>query len=250
MILSVNIDVAGQSGLTPKFIYLDTNDTIAEVSTTGYLNALVSSGITLSESWMALVSTRTTPNAKPVQVSLFDISYSNGNWSLSPNATPLSLADGKILVGNASGVATAVTMSGDTTISNTGVVTIANNAVTNAKIIDDAVTNTKIIDGAVTVGKIADFNVSYAKLSSTWKPTAIIKYFDFVITAGGGVQETFAVPGADPSQDIVFPQAISDTTGAYILKAEVPIADSIRITWNADPGAGNVIWYQLVRNAF
>lgn len=44
------------------------------------------------------------------------------------------LPDGNILVGNASNDATAVSMSGDATIANTGVLTIANSAITNAKV--------------------------------------------------------------------------------------------------------------------
>jgi hypothetical protein len=44
-----------------------------------------------------------------------------------------TLPNTQIFVGNASNAATAVAMSGDTTISNTGAVTIANNAVTYAK---------------------------------------------------------------------------------------------------------------------
>ncbi len=49
--------------------------------------------------------------------------------------TPISnvLNSAQLFVGNGSNVATAVSMSGDATISNTGAVAIANNAVTNAK---------------------------------------------------------------------------------------------------------------------
>lgn len=49
--------------------------------------------------------------------------------------TPLSqsLTNARIFVGNASNIATAVAMSGDATIANTGALTIANNAVTYAK---------------------------------------------------------------------------------------------------------------------
>lgn len=49
-----------------------------------------------------------------------------------PGDIPLTSA--KILVGNGSNVAAAVSMSGDATIANTGAVTIANSAVTNAKV--------------------------------------------------------------------------------------------------------------------
>lgn len=51
--------------------------------------------------------------------------------AISPSG--ITLTNTHILVGNASNVATDVAMSGDTTISNTGAVTIANNAVSNAK---------------------------------------------------------------------------------------------------------------------
>ena len=49
-----------------------------------------------------------------------------------------SLTSAHILVGNASNVAAAVSMSGDATISNTGSLTIANNAITNAKVASNA----------------------------------------------------------------------------------------------------------------
>ncbi|MBI3218321.1 MAG: tail fiber domain-containing protein [Bacteroidetes bacterium] len=73
-----------------------------------------------------------------------------------------TLSNNQIFVGNASNVATGVAMSGDATISNTGAVTIANLAVTNAK--------------------IAGMNAS--KLNGT------------VATANGGTGLTAVVPGA------------------------------------------------------
>lgn len=56
----------------------------------------------------------------------------NGNYSWSPALTA-SLASGKILVGNASNVATAVNLSGDSSLTNTGTISINSNAVTYAK---------------------------------------------------------------------------------------------------------------------
>ena len=61
-------------------------------------------------------------------------------------AKTADLADTKIIVGNGSNRPTAVSVSGDTTIANTGAVTIANNAITAAKINNDAVTTAKIAD--------------------------------------------------------------------------------------------------------
>ncbi|MEG3659793.1 hypothetical protein V5097_20425, partial [Arenibacter palladensis] len=55
-----------------------------------------------------------------------------------------ALNDGNIFVGSAGNVATGVAMSGDATINNTGVITIANNAVTSIKINNGAITNNKL----------------------------------------------------------------------------------------------------------
>ena len=55
-----------------------------------------------------------------------------------------SLANGTILVGNASNISTAVTMSGDASLTNAGVITIANSAVNSAKIADGAIVNADI----------------------------------------------------------------------------------------------------------
>jgi hypothetical protein len=60
-----------------------------------------------------------------------------GNWSVTENnfgyvALNQALASGKIYVGNGSGVGTAVTVSGDWTISNAGVATLANSGATAA----------------------------------------------------------------------------------------------------------------------
>lgn len=66
----------------------------------------------------------------------------------------VSLTSGNILVGNGSNVAASVAMSGDATISNTGALTIANNAITAAKINANAVTTAKILDQNVTLAKL------------------------------------------------------------------------------------------------
>jgi hypothetical protein len=66
----------------------------------------------------------------------------------------VALPSAEIIVGSGANVPTAVAMSGDATIDNAGVVTIANDAVTTPKIINDAVTTPKIIDEAVTLAKL------------------------------------------------------------------------------------------------
>jgi hypothetical protein len=59
---------------------------------------------------------------------------SSTDWNTFNNKQSSSLTSGNILVGNTSNVATSVAMSGDATVSNTGALTIANNAVNNSKL--------------------------------------------------------------------------------------------------------------------
>lgn len=71
--------------------------------------------------------------------------YWNGAlWAKIIENTSVTLTNGTILIGNASNIPVERTISGDATITNAGVLTIANNAVTTAKIANDAVDGTKI----------------------------------------------------------------------------------------------------------
>ena len=60
-----------------------------------------------------------------------------------------TLTNTHILVGNAGNVATDVAASGDITLANTGAFTIANNAITTAKILDANVTNAKLANSTI-----------------------------------------------------------------------------------------------------
>jgi hypothetical protein len=77
-----------------------------------------------------------------------------------------TLTSGNILVGNSSNVPASVAVTGNVTVSNTGVATIANDAVTNAKIANDAVTNAKIANDAVTNSKIANDAVTSTEIAN------------------------------------------------------------------------------------
>ena len=63
----------------------------------------------------------------------------------------VNLTSTQIIVGNGSNIPTAVTMSGDATLANTGALTIANDAITTVKILDNNVTGTKIPNDTITV---------------------------------------------------------------------------------------------------
>ena len=85
----------------------------------------------------------------------------------------VALATTQILIGDGTGF-TAAALSGDVTMTNAGVVTIASSAVetaminadavTNAKIADDAINSEHYTDGSIDTAHIADNNVTAAKI--------------------------------------------------------------------------------------
>lgn len=178
-ILNFTLDIVGQTGIVPRFIYFDTNDSVSTVTTAGYLNKFVEQGNKLKQTDMAVVTTRATPNARESTVNLFNVTFSGGDWSFTANTTPMTLLNGLIFVGNASDVATGVSLSGDATISNTGVLTIANNAITNAKVSTSAaIAFTKL--AALTSGNILVGSVGNV-------PTEVTMSGDATIVASGAL---------------------------------------------------------------
>lgn len=150
-----------------------------------------------------------------------------------------TLANGAMFVGNASNVATAVTMSGDATISNTGVLTIANLAVSAAKLAADAVTTAKILNA----------NVTLAKLAAGITPSHVIKFANQVTTVGGAAAEAFTVTGAVAATDRAFVQVVDNGTNNVTVLQAVVTANTLTVTFSADPGADCVINYQIIRAA-
>lgn len=81
-ILNYQVGQAGLSGVFPSISYLNTDDTIATVTTAGYLNHLQSLGAGLPQGGMALVATIAAAGNPPVS-NFYHIQYSSGDWSLS-----------------------------------------------------------------------------------------------------------------------------------------------------------------------
>lgn len=88
-IQNVQINQPGQSGVFPAIIYIETNDTLAEVTAAGYLNGIVSKfGTPLFEANMALVTTKTSQSALSTQIGWLAVIKSGLNWSLTPTTSP------------------------------------------------------------------------------------------------------------------------------------------------------------------
>ncbi len=87
-ILNVVPQQIGAVGIVPNIAFIATNDTLAEVTATGYLNHVQQNGASLAESTMCLVSTKTSPSAAATQVGWLEVSHVGANWSLVQTGAP------------------------------------------------------------------------------------------------------------------------------------------------------------------
>ncbi len=140
-----------------------------------------------------------------------------------------SLTSGNILVGSAGNVPASVAMSGDATIIASGALTIANNAITTAKILNA--------------------NVTLAKLAAGITPSHVIKFANQVTTVGGNAAEAFVVTGAVAATDRAYVQMVDNGTNNVTVLQAVVTNDTLTVTFSADPGNDAVINYQLIRAA-
>lgn len=91
-ILNIVLGTAGADNLVPRISYIETNNTVAEILATGFLNQAVQQGYAFSEYDMCLVSTKTTPSAATVQVGWFEVAKSGADTSLSATSAPGTVA--------------------------------------------------------------------------------------------------------------------------------------------------------------
>lgn len=140
-----------------------------------------------------------------------------------------ALTSGNILVGSAGNVPTAVAMSGDATIIASGALTIANDAITTAKILNA--------------------NVTLAKLAAGITPSHVIKFANQLTTVGGAATEAFTVTGAVGATDRAFVQVVNDGTGNVTVLEAVVTDNTLTVTFSANPGNDTVFNYQIIRAA-
>lgn len=160
-------------------------------------------------------------------------------------ATP---ASGHLLIYDGTNSWDNKAMSGDATIASTGALTIANDAITTAKILNDAVTTAKILNSNVTTAKIADSNVTLAKLASGITPSHVVKFAGTFTTAGGDASETITVTGA-LATDIVAVTVKTVGGTPRTISAAAADTDAINVTLSGDPSTDHVLQYVVFRAA-
>lgn len=105
-----------------------------------------------------------------------------------------------------------------------------------------------IANNAVTTAKILNANVTLAKLASGITPSHVIKFAGQTTTAGGSASEAITVTGA-LNTDLAFVQMVNDGTGNVTIVNAVVTADTLTVTFSADPGNDCVVNYQIIRAA-
>ena len=281
----------GQVGLKPGSVKMLTTDNLATITAAGYLNGIgnqIVPSVQLAPSDLIECLYNYVPSTDVGTLVFLSVSISHGVITLSVAANPLSepLTNGHIFVGNASNVATDVAMTGDITISNTGVTAIGAGVIVNADINAAAaiafsklatlasgnilvgsaggVATSVVMSGdatiiasgaltiannAITTAKILAANVTLAKLAAGITPAAVIKFFGQNTSVGGSPTEAFVVTGALAASDRAFVEIVNNGTNNVTVLQSVVTNDTLTITFSADPAADTIFNYQLIRAA-
>lgn len=105
-----------------------------------------------------------------------------------------------------------------------------------------------IANNAVTTAKIANANVTLAKLASGITPSHIVKFAAQLTTVGGAAAEAVTVTGA-LSTDLAFVQLVNAGSNNVSIVKAVVTSNTLTITFSANPGNDAVVNYQLLRAA-
>ncbi len=168
-----------------------------------------------------------------------------------------ALPSTQILVGSAGNVATAVTVTGDVTISNTGVTAIAAGVIVNADISNSAaIAFSKLATLATghilagNAGVVTDVTVSGDITIGATGVTAIGAGKVLLAMLGTGIApEAFAVAGALAASDRAFVQIVNNGTNNVTVLQAVVTNDTLTITFSGDPSNDTVFNYQIIRAA-
>jgi hypothetical protein len=81
-ILSIVLGSVGTEGVIPRICNINTTDSVAQVTTTGYLNKAVQQGFEFADTDLVAVATKTSPSAAATSVAWYEVVKSGANTSL------------------------------------------------------------------------------------------------------------------------------------------------------------------------
>ena len=204
----VNADINTSAGIALSKLATSTAGNIIVYNSSGVPTAVAETGdVTISDTGVTAIASGVIVDA--------DINASAG-IALSKLATSTA---GNIIVYNSSGVPTAVTETGDITISDTGVTAIASGVIVNADVSTTA---------AIDLNKLADISTS----AQTASYTLVLADKNKVVEMNVGSANTLTIP---PNSSVAFPvgtqiRVLQTNTGQCTLTA------GAGVTVNATPG--------------
>ena len=102
-------------------------------------------------------------------------------------------------------------------------------------------------DGTLNGGSVIDDgSITLAKLATIVSPSHIVKFAANYTTTGGAAAEAITLTGAT-TDDIVFVTLQDGGTNTVTIASSVVTANTLTVTFSADPGADAIISYQLLR---
>lgn len=204
----------------PNIVTMITDDSNADITTAGYL---------VEPDILASIKALNNGEFDYQDTDLWLISYATGIGFYTRNPTnnafvaltgnaglSTTLSSANIFVGNNLNVATGVPLSGDASINDAGALTIANGA------------------------------VSVAKLAAALQPSHVTKYAAQHTTVGGAAAEAITVAGA-LATDLAFVQLVDGGGNSVEVVNAVVTSGTLTVTFSADPGNDAIVNYQIIR---
>lgn len=133
MIKRIYFNNIGEAGQDPQLLYIDTDNTLTQVTATGFLNKAVAEKLPISDKLMALVSMKTSPASKVSQTKFFNVTYSGGNWSLTAPAGTVKLFAQRTTTGGSATISISIP---SLTTSDLAFTQVVNNGTNNVTILE------------------------------------------------------------------------------------------------------------------
>lgn len=268
-ILSATSGLVGMTGVTPNLLFINTNDTLATVTTAGYLNKPVhenlisidgpSTGaggimptsnmafVNTSDEGPVLMSVSITGVSPNLVYSLVTVPSSGGvfggNVQAGASGTagaflsyPGTAARGHLVIAAANNAGNTVTTITNASQAAARTYTIQDmaNATANFCLAPAALVSGNVVKATGTVGGIAD--AGFAVKANT---TAAY--------AGGGTSNAYAAAGVTATS-IVTASILASTNAVSILKV-IPGVNTLTVSFSANPGAATTVNYIAVSAA-